>query len=173
MEQWKEIEGFEGRYEVSDEGNVRSLLGIEPKLMKPGMHNSGYLYVILSVGDGTSKNVLVHRLVAEAFVPNPENKPDVNHKDGNKQNPCAYNLEWVTKSENMYHAYSSGIRDKNCTEGAVNANRRKVKCVETGQEFRSMADADRFLGCSLGQVSNIVDTARAIYGYHFVRICNK
>ena len=170
MEQWRAVGGFEGRYEVSDEGNVRSLLRGGCRLLKFGIHQSGYYYVILYLEDGTSKNVLVHRLVAEAFVPNPENKPDVNHIDGNKKNPCASNLEWVTKSENMYHAYSSGIRDRTCTEGAVSANRRKVKCVETGQEFRSMADADRFLGCSLGQVSNIVDSTRAIYGYHFVRI---
>jgi len=63
----------------------------------------------LALGDGTTKRCRVHRLVAQAFIPNPENKPYVNHKDGNRANNCVANLEWVTASENAIHARQTGL----------------------------------------------------------------
>lgn len=115
MEIWHPCVGFETHYEVSNFGNVRSIermvrhpkggLKKSPaKLLKQGKSKSGY-YIISFCVDGIKSNQTVHRLVARAFIINELNKPQVNHKDGNKQNNHVDNLEWVTVSENGLQAY--------------------------------------------------------------------
>lgn len=104
---WKEIPNTKGYYKVSDIGNVYSVRS--KKLIDKNVHRNGYVSVWLGV-DGKSMTPSLHRLVAEAFVPNPENKPCVNHIDGNKQNNRADNLEWVTHSENMRHAEQTRLQ---------------------------------------------------------------
>ena len=105
---WRDVPGYEGLYMVSNMGNVLSLggrKGSEPlKVLRQSLMTSGYKMVVLRK-DGISKNVSVHRMVALAFIPNPSNKAEVNHKDGNKLNNTVPNLEWVSKSENALHAY--------------------------------------------------------------------
>ena len=101
---WKDIEGYEGLYQVSNLGRVKSLYKKE-KILKLGAVSSGYFFVHL-YKMRKLKVIRVHRLVALTFVPNTENKLEVNHKDGNKQNNRADNLEWATKSENVKHSYS-------------------------------------------------------------------
>lgn len=128
MERWKTIEGYEGFYEVSDKGNVRSVkrefLGrngvtkpVHEKLLKPNRTKSTerhpiQRYAVELWRDNKRKRVLVHRLVAEAFVLNPDGKPQVNHKDGKPENNEADNLEWATNSENVKHAYDNQLRRK-------------------------------------------------------------
>lgn len=110
MERWKICRRYP-QYEVSSIGRFRHL-GREPRKQYVG--GKGYAQVSVSVGKGKHTCVLVHRLVAEAFVPNPDNKPEVNHIDGNKSNNSADNLEWVSSSENKIHAYNSlGVRPWN------------------------------------------------------------
>lgn len=113
MEQWKDIEGYENKYQISNKGNVKSLIdntGNRRELIrKPRIGNSGYYYVNLFIGN-KSKSKKIHRLVAEHFVDNPYNKPCVNHIDGNKLNNSADNLEWVTSSENSKHAVERGLK---------------------------------------------------------------
>ena len=102
MEIWKDIEGYEGLYQVSNLGNILSnnlYAHKKPKLKKLQKHNSGYVSVSLSK-DGHDKSYLVHRLVAQAFLENPNGYDFVNHKDENKRNNNVENLEWCTKSYN-------------------------------------------------------------------------
>ncbi len=98
METWKPIKGYEGLYEVSDQGRVKSLIN-KPKEMYLKKHNRGYRQVELTNGE-ERKTYLVHRLVAEAFLPNPQKYPQVNHIDEDKQNNAVSNLEWCTAKQN-------------------------------------------------------------------------
>lgn len=126
-EVWKPIKGYEGRYEVSNLGNVRSLpvVRYQPsshkdvmmykrhpgKKLTPTENGHGYLLVGLYDG-GKGKNHYIHRLVAEAFVNNPDNLPNVNHKDFNRSNNSADNLEWVTQKENTMYSSERMSRPK-------------------------------------------------------------
>lgn len=118
IEQWRAIDGWEG-YEVSNHGRVRCFKPRgynRPRLSIPHVKTThlsvwGYPEVRLHSGDKTRK-FRVHRLVAEAFIPNPHLLPEVNHKDGNKQNNCVGNLEWITRSQNMSHAYEKGLASR-------------------------------------------------------------
>ena len=107
LEIWRNIKDYEGIYEVSNLGRIKSISRNgtikENRILKPNKV-MGYSQVGLQKY-GTRKYKKIHRLVAEAFIPNPENKKEVNHKDGNKTNNCVDNLEWVTTSENQLHSY--------------------------------------------------------------------
>ena len=103
VEVWKTIEEYPN-YEISNLGNVWNKR--RRKKLKPCVNSSNYKKYVLS-----GKNVYAHRLVAEAFIPNPDNLPEVNHKDGNKWNNYVENLEWVTKSANALHAFANGLRN--------------------------------------------------------------
>lgn len=118
---WKDIVGYEGYYQVSDTGEVRSLImwdgahycrRKEPFLLSKANSSTGYYNVGLCKNNKRSCRK-VHRLVAEAFIPNEEGKPQVNHKDGNKRNNNVENLEWVTSRENLVHALDTGLRNRN------------------------------------------------------------
>ena len=114
MEIWKDIPGYEGLYQVSDCGRIKSLNYRRTKqecIMKPRVAH-GYQYVKL-FKDKLRKLVKVHRLVAQVFIPNPDNKPEVNHINGIKTDNRAENLEWTTHSENQLHAYRNGLQKQN------------------------------------------------------------
>ena len=116
-ELWKSVKGFTD-YKVSNQGKVKSFKLNTEKILKQCNDKKEYLLVKLSKSRN-SKTKTVHRLVATAFIPNPDNKPQVNHKDGNKQNNCVDNLEWVTQSENDIHAFKIGLKTQ---QGIENAN---------------------------------------------------
>lgn len=110
MENWKQIDGFKPFYQVSNLGRIRSLArstndngGLfhrKERILKYSKSRLGYLLVYLYAENGKKKTIPVHQIVAKAFIPNPENKPEVDHKDGNKTNNVADNLRWVTHKEN-------------------------------------------------------------------------
>ncbi len=112
-EQWKDVDD-KGFYQVSTNGRVRSWKNGRwgkrktPKIIKLGYCRRGYDRVKIQDNE-TQVNCSVHRLVAQAFIPNPEKKPQVNHKDGNKKNNHISNLEWVTNQENMDHAHENNL----------------------------------------------------------------
>lgn len=116
---WKDIEGYEGLYQVSNLGRVKSLSRVvvrsstrkyisNEKLLKLCSDKAGYMIVCLSK-EGTHQTLKVHRLVANAFIPNPNEKKEVNHINGIKWDNRLENLEWNTTSENQKHAYSIGL----------------------------------------------------------------
>lgn len=118
-EVWRNINGYEGYYQISNIGRVKSLerrryngsgyYVQKVKILRQSITTTGYIKVELSK-EGTKKSMKVHRLVAIAFIENPENKPDVNHKDGNPFNNNLSNLEWCTESENLNHAVKIGLK---------------------------------------------------------------
>ena len=111
-EEWRDIEDYECLYQVSNLGRVKSLKFNKERILKPGMDRGGYLQVGLHAG-GKRKVLTVHRLVASAFVPNPDNKPEVNHVDEDKSNNRACNLEWLTRKQNINHGTRNERSAKN------------------------------------------------------------
>lgn len=103
MELWKDVVGYEKYYQVSSFGNIKNKS--TGKLLKPALKKNGYLHVSLGYKD--TKTAMVHRLVAEAFIPNPFNLPQVNHKDEEKTNNNVTNLEWCTAQHNVNYGYGS------------------------------------------------------------------
>lgn len=103
-EKWKDIEGYEGLYQISSLGRVRS----GGKIRKPSATGHGYLKVVLAK-DGHMHHHKIHRLVASAFVPNPHARREVNHINGDKTDNRMDNLEWVSRGENIRHAYRMGL----------------------------------------------------------------
>jgi len=107
----KDIPGYEGLYQINPQGQIRSIKrqGSKGLIKKTPLSHKGYCGIRLHK-DGVGRSYIVHRLIAQAFIPNPYNLPQVNHKDGNKTNNHVNNLEWVDQSGNMKHAYSNGLK---------------------------------------------------------------
>ena len=117
VEIWKDVPGYENKYQASNSGKIRSVdhvvernmrsgFPVKGRELKPRITLKGYAAVRLN-----GKFFSLHRVIAMTFLPNPENKPQVNHKDGNKLNNLVSNLEWSTQSENQLHAHRTGLKD--------------------------------------------------------------
>lgn len=173
MEIWKTVNGYEGLYEVSNKGRVRSLDKIVPKwdgqrllkgkILKGGITRFGYVKVILTK-EKTKRTFLVHRLVAEAFIENdnPKSKNQVNHIDGDKLNNSIENLEWVTASENVRHAFENGLKKpsqkstKIITQKGYESNIEVLQFTLDGvllKKWHSMTEASNKLGINLSSIS--------------------
>ena len=137
---WKPIKGWEGLYEVSNLGNVKSFHKGKELILKPRKKPNGYLQVILQ-DNGIKKCVHIHRLVAQAFIPNPDNLPTVNHIDENKENNRVDNLEWMTTKDNT--TYSQGK--------AINQYTLNMEFVRT---WESRHEAARVLNINGGNLSS-------------------
>lgn len=159
--EWRKIEGFE-RYSVSDTGLVRN--DETGYIKKEKIARNGYSQVGMFLGEGTTKWRLVHRLVAKAFIPNPENKPQVNHIDGNKQNNAVSNLEWVTSHENEVHKCYVLQKATGLSSKAI-----PVRCVETGEVFPSVRLAALSIGRAKSGITNCLQGKKLTSGgYHWV-----
>lgn len=181
---WKPIQGYEGYYEVSDIGEVRSLDRYvvntrgkhagQRRLLKGSMmkltegkskrEEGGYLVVNLRKNH-TSWVVPVHVLVARAFIPNPDDMPTVNHKDGNKLNNRVENLEWVSYSENNTHALRTGLRKPRGV--AIVQYTLSGEYVST---YKSVTDAARLTGFSRGAISHCLNgRVNTSFGYVWIK----
>ena len=105
---WRDVVGYEGRYQVSNFGRVKSFKHKHPKIMSANEQSKGYMLLRL-YKNGKSKNFGIHILVAQAFISNPEQKGEVDHRNGDKTNNCVWNLDWVTRRENAVRAYQLGL----------------------------------------------------------------
>lgn len=146
-ENWKPVKGYEGLYEVSDLGNVRSLnykkTG-DVRLMHPAKNKDGYLHLGLRK-DGEYRQYGVHRIVAEAFIPNPDNLPQVNHKDENPLNNNVSNLEWCTCMYNNNYGKHSKYVVQYTKDGVLLKVHKGISVAsrETNVDFRNISDCCR------------------------------
>lgn len=153
LEFWKDIEGYEGLYQVSNVGQVKSL--IRNKLLKPIKNRKGYLFVNL-YKNGKNGVFLLHRLVAEAFLPNEEELPQVDHVNNDKTDNRVCNLQWISNVENN--------RKKETGIGIP----RKVICVETGEIFESVVAAARAVNRHKSTMSyHLRGITKTCAGLHF------
>lgn len=166
---WKDIEGFPN-YEVSNLGRVRNKN--TKQIIAPIKGSSGYLSVRIrkQTGDYEKPALNIHRLVAKTFIPNPENKPQVNHIDGNKLNNKMDNLEWCTRKENSKHAMKLGLFKPEPPEPP----KKKVKIIETGEVFNSIRDCANSLGVAEQHIWACLNGIRKTRnGLHFEYINDK
>lgn len=148
----KRIKGYPN-YSIDEIGNIFNI-----KLNRhiiPNTSYKGYVSVTLN-NNGLKKYFKVHRLVAMTFIPNPENKPQVNHIDGNKSNNSVYNLEWVTNSENVKHAVKTGLRDKAHYKAKID-NQKLVLHKPTGIFYDSLKIACEVLNIKYGTARNYIN----------------
>jgi len=167
-----DIKGFEN-YEVNKLGVVISKdrikvtrnnkrYPVKSQVMTPQIDNSGYVVFNLTSHTGDKKKFYLHRLIAENFIPNPENKPCVNHKDGVKYNNSIENLEWNTYQENNIHAFDTELQKRGVNHHYFNRkgeqchNSKKVICMDTGIVFNSLTEASKHFKVSKSHISNIL-----------------
>lgn len=182
---WESIKGYEGYYEASPVGHIRSLKRfiikkngikqiVKGRILTP-FPKRGYLCASLT--NGKVKHILIHRLIAETFIPNPLNKPCVNHIDGNKQNNGIDNLEWCTYSENTIHSYI--ILKRKASQaflgrtGSMHPRSRKIICINNSKIYCSLNDAARDLNLLHSKISLVCSGIRPhTKGYVFEYLIN-
>lgn len=132
QEIWKAIAECNGEYYISDHGRVKSYKFGKERILKPGLDRDKYPIICIRI-NCKNKTISIHRLVALAFIKNPDNKPQVNHIDGNKSNNHFTNLEWNTSKENIRHGWDTGLYD-NCRK----VRSKPVIDITTGKKYDSL-----------------------------------
>jgi len=161
---WKPVVGYEGLYEVSNLGRVKSLPRNgtirQERVLRENVKRSGYVNIVLRK-NGKPRTFRLHRLVARAFIQNPENKPQVNHKNGDKRDNRAINLEWTTVSENLKHKFSvlGWQADRHGTK--------KVRCVENGNIYDGRRLAERENKLAYGCIKQAIQRNGTAGGLHW------
>lgn len=171
MIEWKKIIGYDD-YVVSNNGVVKSLKYGKERVLKPDENLDGYYIVKLSKNN-KKKSFRIHRLVAEAFIENPESLPVVNHKDGDKQNNNVDNLEWSTVADNTQHAYDTGLISK---ENHKKGRQKLMKPLlqldkDTGEvikRFESYREAVKELNMNAGNLSTAIKNGWVCKGFKWI-----
>ena len=168
MEKWRDIPGYEGFYQVSDLGNIRSIRFNKIRNMK-SWDSHGYRAVELCMNNNRY-TVGIHRLVALTFIPNPENKPEVNHKDRNKSNNNVENLEWVTQSENVAHAYRHGVEPRPTHQNQP--SQKEILDIIENKKYFSIREASRQTGHKRDTIRRSLDLNTPICNntHHFIYV---
>lgn len=175
-EQWKPISGYEGLYEISNKGRVKTLLRkyyaghgnnqefeIKEAFLKQVKSKTGGYMVATLTKNAKSKKIKVHRLVAEAFIENPEGKPFVNHIDFDPKNNNLNNLEWCTQSENMLH--SSKMNRLNRI-GNKNYKSKRILCISTGIMYDGLHECSRQMNIHYQNINKVCRGVRNYAGGH-------
>jgi hypothetical protein len=157
MREWHTIPGYEGYYVINNNGVVRGIDRVVPDKRLGGRKIKGqilkssksvYGYIVYQLWKNKKfKNIGVHRLLGDVFIVKSENKTEINHKNGVRDDNRLVNLEWVTRSENVRHGY--------CINGRLSAVRKRIKCVDTGVEYESMTKAAIELGTRVSYISAV------------------
>lgn len=177
---WKDIIGYENHYQVNELGQIRTLKNSSMRkagtILKSQINNkNGYVYQML-YDNGKKKLLKVHRIVAMAFLSNPNNLQQVNHKDGNKQNNCVSNLEWCEQSYNMKHAYKYGLQkpSEKQRKTIIRLNKSKQKKVyqlKNGKIiniFSGISEASRQTNIPISCISRCCNLERkSTYGFEW------
>ena len=189
MEKWKNIPN--SRYRISSLGQIRN--SETGRVLKQQTNKRGYAVIRLKDNDKKKISFCVHKLVAKAFVPNPNGYLEINHLDGDKLNNYSTNLQWCTRGQNIQHAWDNGLR--HFTENARKAvlqnikkaqtpevlakkrypRSRKTLCVETGQVFKSMKAAADYIGAYEQNIQECCASGgrRTSHGYHWEYVKEK
>lgn len=171
IEEWRDVKGYEGLYQVSNLGRVRSVSHYtrnninggerltEGRILSQYKMPNGYYQVQFSKNEKRSKKY-VHRLVADAFCNNENNCSDVNHIDGNKDNNTVENLEWVSHKDNQIHMIKARLTKK----------AKPVQCIETGLSYNSLLEAERETKVERHSIREACECGKAYKGFHW-RYC--
>ena len=155
MEIWADIAGYGGLYQISNQGRVKSLKSNKVKILKLILDKDGYN--VISLSSDVKKQFRVHRLVAIAFIPNPENLPQINHVDGDKCNNNVANLQWCDASENMKHAFYTGLNSgKGEKHYRYNSKTFKFFHKQYGKIEATQRDFTKQLGLNNGSISKLI-----------------
>lgn len=176
QEEWRDVVGYEGLYQVSNIGRVKRLKGYGCKLsriLKPCKNHFGYIDVSLCK-DGKEQKKKVHRLVAAAFIQNPDNKPEIDHIDGTRDNNRADNLRWVTHKENLnfqvykrHRSIATSSAQKGKT-GKQNNSSKPIICIEKNKIFWGCCEASRITGvCHQNISANCRGKIKNAGGFHW------
>lgn len=182
---WEPIPGLEGLYSANEYGEIKSedrpvdfyasnrrIKYIKKgRVLKQTKNSKGYLCVSIHK-DGKQRVIESHLLIAKTFLPNPENKPQVNHIDGNKKNNCIENLEWVTARENLLHAFRTGLNPGSRPWAGITGKDHIrsipiIMCSMSGEEIRefdSLTQAANFIGVSSSHISQCAKGKRNLCG---------
>lgn len=174
QEIWRKVEGYP-LYSISNKGRIRN--DKSNRILKGGIDNYGYPQVILC-NSGKRKSKKIHRLVSEAFISNPDNKPQVNHKDGIKTNNTVNNLEWVTNQENQSHFWrelDNKTHKQNRSRShkgkgllSENPNAKSVIRLEDGKIYKTIKEAAEDIGLNYHHLGEVCKGKRKTYGgYHW------